>query len=203
MKHSKDPKTPHEKDPLHFSETEQEKNKEPGSEPTKVIPLSEYESLTARIKELEGLREKLLLAAADFENAKKRLARDKEDFLKFAQDSLLRDLLPILDNLERSLTHSKEDESTLKQVVRGVEMVSKQFLDTLKKQGLQKFGAVGDLFDPHRHEAVAVVEEAGKDHEIIDVIEPGYLLHDRVLRVAKVRIRIAPSSPKADASSES
>lgn len=160
----------------------------------KTIPLSEYETLTARVRELEGLREKLLLAAADFENAKKRLARDKEEFLKYAQDSLLRDLLPVLDNLERSLTHNKKDESSLKQVVLGVEMVSKQFLDTLKKQGLQKFGAVGDAFDPHRHEAVAVVEEEGKDHEIIDVIEPGYLLQDRVLRVAKVRIRISPTS---------
>ena len=180
---------------MHSAETAEVK--EPSSqaqEETKTLPLAEYEALVARVKELEGMREKLLLAAADFENAKKRLARDKEEFLKFAQDNLLRELLPILDNLERALTHHKEDESSLKQVVRGVEMVSKQFLDTLKKQGLQKFGAVGDTFDPHRHEAVSVLEEAGKDHEILDVIESGYLLQDRVLRVAKVRIRIAPSS---------
>ena len=200
MSHSKDHKTSKEKNPSHFSGNDHEKNNEPVSEQTKVIPASEYESLMARLQELEGTREKLLLAAADFENAKKRLARDKEDFFKFAQDSLLRDLLPVLDNLERSLAHSKEDESTLKQVVRGVEMVSKQFLDTLKKQGLQKFGAVGDLFDPHRHEAVAVVEEAGKDHEIIGVIEAGYQLHDRVLRVAKVRIRMNPSSTESNQS---
>jgi molecular chaperone GrpE len=160
----------------------------------KVISLAEYEELQARLAELEGMKEKMVRSAADFENAKKRLQRDKEDFAKYAQENLFRDLLPALDNLERALRHSKEDEATLKNVVKGVEVVAKHFLDTLKKQGLQRFQSLGEVFDPHRHEIMVTTEGSGKDHEILEEIEPGYMLHDRVLRVARVRVRVAPSS---------
>ncbi len=169
---------------------------------TKSLPLQEYEALLAKIAELEGLKGKLVQSAADFENAKKRLVREKEEFSKFAQERLLGDLLPVIDNLERALVHSKEDESTLKQIVQGVERVSKQLLDTLRKQGLERFTSVGQAFDPHRHEILATLEEPGEDHQIIDEIEPGYLLHGRVLRAAKVRVRIQPSEPDASAAAE-
>lgn len=159
----------------------------------KSLPAQEYDALLAKVAELEGLKEKMVRTAADFENAKKRLVREKEEFSKFAQERLLGDLLPVIDNLERALAHSKEDEATLKQIVQGVERVSKQLQDTLRKQGLERFSSVGQAFDPHRHEILATLEEPGEDHQIIDEIEPGYLLHGRVLRAAKVRVRVQPS----------
>ncbi len=168
------------------------------SSPEAHISAEELEALKARVTELEAMREKMVRSAADFENAKKRLIREKEEFAKYAQENLLRDLLPILDNLERALAHSKEDESTLKQVVRGVEMVAKQFLDTMKKEGLERFKSQGEMFDPHRHEILTTEAGEGKDHEILQEIEPGYLLHGRVLRAAKVKVRVLPNETSSD-----
>lgn len=157
------------------------------------LPRAEYERLQARVKELEDLREVMLRTAADFENAKKRLAKEREEFIKFSQESLLRELLPVFDNLQRALAHAREgDPQNLKSVVTGVQLVFKQLSDLLKNQGLKQLETVGQKFDPHFHEAVGFVEQAGKEDEVIEEVEPGYLFHDRLLKPAKVRVQIAP-----------
>jgi molecular chaperone GrpE len=166
------------------------------------VPAQEYEDLRKKVEELEGLRQKFLLAAADYENAKKRNAREKEDFIKFSQERTLKELLPVLDNFERAVGHanaasakasSYEDlRQNLTTVIAGVERVQKQLTDILKMHGLKRVETAGQMFNPHFHEAVAHVPEEGKEDQIVDELEPGYLLHDRLLRAAKVRVRVSP-----------
>ncbi len=161
-----------------------------------------YEDLKKKVEELEGLRQKFLLAAADYENAKKRNARDKEDFIKFSQERILKELLPVLDNFDRAVSHantasanasSYEDvRQNLKTVISGVERVQKQLTDILKMHGLKRVETAGQAFNPHFHEVVAHVPEEGKEDQIVDELEPGYMLHDRLLRAAKVRVRVSP-----------
>lgn len=169
------------------------------------ISKADLDQLKAQIAELEGMREKLLRSAADFENAKRRLAREREEFIKFSQESLLGDLLPILDNFDRALGHQANLETLdtealkkqLKSLMTGMQMVKKQFLDTLQNQGVKTIPSLGEQYDPHRHEVIEYVPEEGKVDQIITEIETGYLLHDRLLRAAKVRVRANPSAAEA------
>ena len=175
------------------------------------VPVQEYEGLKKKVEELEGLRQKFLLAAADYENAKKRNARDKEDFIKFSQERILRELLPVLDNFERAVGHantasakaSGEEalQQNLKTLTSGVERVQKQLNDILKMHGLKRVETVGQMFNPHFHEVVAHVPEEGKEDQIVDELESGFTLHDRLLRAAKVRVRVSPHQ-KTSASEE-
>lgn len=171
------------------------------------VSAQEYENLKKRVEELEGLREKFIRAAADFENAKKRNTRDKEEFIRFSQERILRELLPALDNFERALNHAaaltvpNADEETLRQniksLIAGVQMVQKQVLDVLKVNGLTRLKTLGEKFDPHLHEVVGHVTEEGEEDRIVDEIQAGYKLHDRLLRAAKVRIRVSPETKAA------
>ena len=178
---------------------EEEKiNENQPSEKIEVLK-ADWDKLQAQLVEAEGLREKLLRSAADFENAKKRLAREREEFLKFSQEGLLGDLLPILDNFDRALGHQtqidKLDLEALKKqfkaLATGMQMVKKQFMDILQAQGVKVIPALGQIYDPHLHEVIEYVPEEGKPDEIITEVETGYLLHDRLLRAAKVRVRSA------------
>lgn len=173
-----------------------------GDEKIEILK-QEYDDLKKKIQEIEGLREKFLRAAADFENAKKRNAREREEFIKFSQERILRDLLPVLDNFERAIGHATDAASatengteTLQQnfktLASGVQLVQKQLFDILKRNGLKRVETVGQKFDPHFHEVVGHVAQEGPEDHIVDELESGYTLHDRLLRAAKVRIRMAP-----------
>ncbi len=162
------------------------------SQPAPVtLSAQEHEDLLRRLKELEDSRDRFLRGAADFENAKKRLARERDEFIKFSQENLLRDLLPVLDNFERALAHAKDSKDP---VISGIQRVFKQMNEIFKNQGLVRIKTAGEIFDPARHEAVSFVPEKGREDEIIDEVEPGYFLHDRLLRAAKVRVRSAHAS---------
>jgi molecular chaperone GrpE len=169
------------------------KNKEESKTNPEEPQNPSYEELLQRVNELEGMKDRLMRGAADFENAKKRLQKDKEEFIKFSQESLIRDLLPVLDNFERALVHAGEaKDEKAKALTAGIQLVQKQLNEILKSQGLKRLQTKGQIFDPHQHEAVSHVPEAGREDEITDEIEPGYLLHDRLLRPAKVRVRVKP-----------
>ncbi|OGW84304.1 MAG: nucleotide exchange factor GrpE [Omnitrophica bacterium GWA2_52_8] len=158
-----------------------------------TLKKSEYQNLLARLQELEALREKLLRSAADFENAKKRLAREKDEFLKFCQENLIREMLPVLDNFERALAHAGEPGAGQRTWVDGIRMVQKQIEGILKQHGLKRLETKGKKFDLHLHEVVAHAGGDGNDEVIVDEIQAGYLLHDRLLRAAKVRVGSAPA----------
>ena len=141
-------------------------------------------------KEAEGIR---LRALADAENVKKRLMRESEDMKKYAGESVLADMLPVLDNLDLALAHTGNLDAACKNFVIGVDMTRKIFLDALKGHGLvQVEAARGVEFNPEIHDAVGTAEEADLgDNRIAQVVQGGYLLKGRLLRPAKVMVNKA------------
>lgn len=129
-----------------------------------------------------------LRALADNENFKRRIQRETEEVRKYAAESVLADLLPVLDNLGLAIEHAGND-AACKNLVMGVDMTRKIFLDTLKKHGLECVGACGEAFDPNRHEAIGTVCEAGQAEGCVaKVAQAGYVLKGRVIRPAKVLV---------------
>lgn len=137
--------------------------------------------------EAREAHDKLLRLAADFENQKKRLQREKEISLKYAEESLIKDLLPSLDNLERAMNQDRAGENFSEKLLEGVEMTLRGLLNTLEKCGLQQLRSVGQPFDPNFHEALALEASTEVPEQmVLQEYEKGYLLKDRLLRAAKV-----------------
>jgi molecular chaperone GrpE len=125
--------------------------------------------------------------AADFENYKRRSRQDLADRTQYANEELLRKLLPILDNLQRALDHAPEGID--RNWYEGVKLVARQFEDTLRAQGLSTIPAVGEKFDPSQHEAIAREETDDQEEgTVVEEMQPGYRLHDRVLRPTLVKV---------------
>ena len=140
------------------------------------------------------LKDQLMRLAADFENFKKRTRREKEDIRKFANEGLLKDILPPLDNLNRALAHVEDRGNPL---VQGIEMVAKQFIDILGGYGVTPVDSKGQAFDPAVHDAMG--QTPSEEYEpgcIADEFEKGYMIHGRLLRPAKVIVATAPIAPE-------
>ena len=160
------------------------------------------EELEKKVKELEekanSYYDKYLRAYAELENFKKRSRREKEEWKRFANEVLIKELLSVLDNLEMALSHS-ENENAYKALKEGLELTLKGFKDILLRAGLKPIKTEGERFDPHFHEALGEREdenvEAGM---IIEELQKGYMFNDRLLRPAKVIV----SKGKPDQNSE-
>lgn len=128
--------------------------------------------------------QRLARLQADFENFRKRTLREKEDLLKYAAEKLIGQLLPVLDNFERALAAPAGDEAAFRS---GVEMIHRQLLDILTREGLEPLQCVGQPFDPSRHEAV-LRQPAGEQPEntVLAELQKGYTLHGKVIRPAMV-----------------
>jgi len=127
-----------------------------------------------------------LRSMAEMENFKKRMNRDQEEFRKYCNENVLADLLPALDNLDLALEHGKDLEAC-KDLVMGVDMSRKVFLDILAKHGLEQVGAKGDEFSPECHEAVGQEQsDEYDDGYVCQLLQRGYRLNGRLLRTAKV-----------------
>jgi len=160
----------------------------------KKIKVSERElkELEAKAHELDELKDTFLRKVADYENAKKRLHKEKEEFTKFANERIISSFLPVLDNLDRALAHGSNSVTT-EALISGVDLIKKQIFDILKNNGLSKIEAVGQPFDPHLHEAIGKVEtDEHHADTIIDEIQCGYVLKNKLLRPSWVRIAAAP-----------
>lgn len=140
------------------------------------------------LEELKKFKEKYFYLAAEFENARKRFDREKEQMLKFGNDKILTNLLDVVDNFDRTLSMIGNDQDEkVKNICIGLEMVRTQFLDTLKKFGLEPVESMGKIFDPNFHEAMGTqVAEGKEDQEIVLEYQKGYVLNGRLLRAAKV-----------------
>ena len=134
--------------------------------------------------ERDTLIDRLARLQAEFENARKRTAREQHDFREYAVADAVKALLPILDSFERALQTSAADRSEFRG---GVELIYKQLQDALQKLGLRAIPAKGELFDPHLHEAIEMVDTtAATDHQILEELQRGYKLKDRLLRPSMV-----------------
>ena len=150
------------------------------------------EALEAKTREADEQRDRYLRAAAEFDNAKKRAAREREDYTRYATESLVRELLPVLDNFERALAAARTEPGAAA-VVSGVELIQRELLRALEKVGVTPFVSVGQPFDPERHEAIARVPAQGRpEGTVVDETARGYLLNGRVLRPAMVTVAMAP-----------
>jgi molecular chaperone GrpE len=165
----------------------------PGNEPSAMkrkIDLleSQLEESFKRARDtgdrLKETHERLLRTAAEFDNFKKRATKEKEDAQKFGTERLLKDFLPVMDNLERALDHAEQ--SNLSQVVEGVKLVQKLFESTLAKHGVIGFSAVGKAFDPTVHEALMNQESDAPVGTVVSEMAKGYKLHERLVRPAAV-----------------
>ena len=149
---------------------------------------SGVEAELQRVKaERDSLLDRLARAQAEFENARRRAAKEQQDFRDFATVDAIKSLLPVLDNFERAL-QAKSEPADFRS---GVELIYKQLQDVLTKLGVRPIQAKGEQFDPHVHEAIEMVETPdAADHEVIEEWQRGYKFKDRLLRPAMVKVAV-------------
>ncbi|WP_459499385.1 nucleotide exchange factor GrpE [Bacillus sp. C1] len=143
------------------------------------------DGLQAKLTETEG---RTLRLQADFENYKRRVQLDKQAAEKYRSQSLVSDILPALDNFERAMQVEASDEQ-MKSLLQGMEMVYRQLLEALTKEGVEAIEAVGKQFDPHEHQAVMQVEDSEfESNAVVEEFQKGYKLKDRVIRPSMVKV---------------
>eukprot|EP00752_Nemacystus_decipiens_P015288 g13621.t1 len=152
---------------------------------------AEADALARLTRENEELKDRMLRVVADAENTKRRAEKDAADARKYAAASFVKEMLPAIDNLRRAVESVpdslKSDNETVKNLTVGVEMTEKQMLDALEKGGVRKIDPAGEKFSYERHQAIS--EATGTGHPagtVVQVLQPGYMLHDRLLRPAMV-----------------
>lgn len=139
-------------------------------------------------QEKDEVYNRLLRVQAEYDNFRKRTQKEKEADRKYKSQSLLTELLPVLDNFERALNVEVEDEAS-KGVFEGLQMVHRQMKDVMVKEGLEEIKTEGEPFDPHVHQAVMQVEDENyESNVVIEELQKGYKLKDRVIRPAMVKV---------------
>jgi molecular chaperone GrpE len=169
----------------------EEEKIQPEAGEAKIVSLkeSEYLKLKEEAEKAKEYWERILRLQADFENMRKRLEREKADFIKFANEGIILELLNILDDLERTLELAESKHQDLPAFLKGVEMVLAHLYEMLKEYGVRPIEAEGRIFDPNLHEALMQVENNDvPENTVIEELQKGYLLNDRVIRTAKVKI---------------
>ena len=155
-------------------------------------------TLEEKTEEIRAMKDKYLREVAEMENHKKRLARDMMDQLQYANENILKELLPVLDNLDRAITHMKTAPE-LADWVEGVDLTYKQCIDLLKKFGVSPIPSVGELFDPSRHQAVTYLDTNDQpENHVAEELQKGYLFHERVLRPSMVAVARKPNSTEPE-----
>lgn len=179
---------------------EEKVTQEPESLPERKEGLSPEKlevQLEEKTREASENFDKWLRLRAEFENFKKRMQKEKGDLVKFGNENLLKALLPVLDNLSRAIEHGKNAKEN-SPLLGGVEMTYKEFLNILDRFGVKPVPAVGDVFDPEKHEALSQEESDQETNRVIAAVQTGYFYHDRLLRPAKVIV----SKGKSEAGKE-
>jgi len=191
-----------------MNEKDTKESAQPAEEEEKLSTFEQEDKEESSPSEIEKLRQDLaakeleakknydlyLRQVADLENFKKRVAREKDEAIRYGNEALVKDLLPILDNLERAVEHA-ELGGNGKPLLAGVEMVLKGFLEVLEKHGVTQISAKGEPFNPQKHEAFAQVEST--DHEpntVVAELHKGYFMADRLLRPSLVSVAKLPET---------
>ncbi len=192
MNKAEEKKIPIHRDGLNEESSEESALEGKPSEVEKEEKRNEIEELKKKLeekeKEAQDHYDRFLRMAAELENYKKRAAREKEEYIKYAHEDLMKAILPFVDNLERAVNHAEKvvDSGVL---VEGVRLTLQQLLSTLNKFGLKTFDSVGEPFDPTRHEAMLVVEtDQYEPNHVVEEFQKGYFLYDRLLRPAMVSV---------------
>ncbi len=174
---------------LPAADNEMQERAESGIAAQPAEPESELQKVRA---ERDTLLDRLARLQAEFENARKRAVREQQDYREYAVSDTVKSLLPILDSFERALQVSGNNGNDLRS---GLELIYKQLQDALVKLGLRQIPAKGEPFDPHLHEAIEMVDtDEVEDHHVLDELQRGYKLKERLLRPAMVRVARNPKS---------
>ncbi len=182
-------------DPAEKTETAEETPEEASTQneetTKKVDPLAEKELEIARLKnELGQAKDQYMRVLAEMENFKRRKNEETKERLKYATSALAKEVITGLDNLERALTHASpgEDEG-FKNFVQGIDMVQQQIAEALQRHDIKRIFPIGEKFDPNSHEAVGAIDSPKVENDcIVEVLQAGYLMHDRVIRPAIVQV---------------
>ncbi len=157
------------------------------------------QALAQKTKEAAEANEKYLRTYADFDNSRKRMQRDLADFRLYANEQLALELLPVIDHLGLALKHAGAAEENAQGLQQGVELVYKQLRDVLEKFGIKSFESWGEPFDPAKHDALMQVERDDvPENVVVQVMNEGYLYHDKVLRHARVGVSKRPKEETQD-----
>ena len=160
-----------------------------GAEASQEVGEDCLELLKKRENELKDAQERILRLAAELDNTRKRLEREKAESIAYANESILRQLVDVIDNLERAIEHGEQKDENCEGLLEGVRMTHKSFIDVLARFGAAPFDSVGEGFDPNKHEAV--IQEQSSEHPDMTVtrqFQKGYTLRDRLLRPARVGV---------------
>ncbi len=171
-----------------------ELNKKDISEP--LDPLKEMEKKVESLeKEAKETHDRFLRVSAEFENYKKRAAREMNDFRKFANESFVKAMLPVIDNLDRAIESSNNDKHVSTSMVEGVNMTLKEILKVFEQFGVKRFESIGNTFDPNLHQAVMQEEtDTFPENTVSKELQKGYMIHDRLLRPAMVVVSKKPEN---------
>ncbi len=167
----------------------------------KNIELSEeeYNQLKQEADKSKEYWERILRLQADFDNIRKRLEREKQEFVRFANEALIVDLLNVVDDLERTVELAQAKHEDLPAFLKGVEMILAHLYDLLKEQGISPIEAKGQSFDPSYHEALLKIDtDDFSENTVVEELQKGYLLNGRVIRTAKVKVAKKPEENKPD-----
>lgn len=161
-------------------------------------PLKEMEEKVESLKnEAAESHDRLLRLAAEFENYKKRSAREMNDFRKFANESFVKAMLPVVDNLDRAIESSSNDKHANSSVVEGVNMTLREILKVFEQYGIKPIESLGKTFDPSLHQAVMQEDdEAYPENTVSKELQKGYMIHDRLLRPAMVVVSKKKAEPE-------
>lgn len=171
----------------------------PAAEPSPAEgPSAAAEQTIQKLREdIRQLNDQLLRKQAEFDNIRKRLTREKEEFLQYSIFSTLEALLPVIDGFKMAIKSPGDGENYRK----GVEIIYQQFLTTLQRLGVEPIETKDQFFDPNLHEAVATLDtDIYEDQQIVDELQAGFMFRQRLLRAARVRVAHNPKSVKAKAS---
>jgi len=157
------------------------------------------EELAAATRTASENQELYLRERAELENFKRRSMRDRSEALRYAAEPLARDVVALVDNLERAVDHARNsgDDGP---VTAGVELVLKAAIETLQRHGVVRIEAIGQAFDPAIHEAIAQISSDAPVNQVVEQFLPGYRMHDRLLRAAQVAVSAPSSSKESDGS---
>lgn len=158
-------------------------------------------------EEISRLKDELMRSMAEMENVRKRAQREKEDAMKYGITSFAREILQVADNLERALSSIKEDDrkqnDVINQLFTGVEMTEQLLYQSFEKVGVKKIDPKGEAFDHNFHQAMTEVEsDEHESGQVVDVFQPGYIIHDRLLRPAMVSVAKGNKKDKDDKGTE-
>ncbi|KUG29935.1 heat shock protein grpe [hydrocarbon metagenome] len=174
---------------MEHNEEEKRMDASPADGAADAAPLDPERELARCREELAAESERRLYILAESENLKKRLVKEKEEYFKYATENIVSELLPVLDNLDLALLHGRGNPGC-KDLVTGVDMTRKVFVDILSRHGVEEFGAPGEEFNPEHHEAVGMEESPDvAENHVSRVLQKGYRLRGRLLRPAKVMVR--------------